>query len=570
MAKSVFFFILFLGLLFVTYKTLILNLGSHLPDWFDYPYIVWVMNQNIEKFQDLNFLNFFDTNAFHPHPYSLLFSDTLIPQSLISLPISFFSKNVILVFNLTFLVILVLNYLSSFVFWKSLFKNPWLGFLGTIFFFYSPYFHIQKSHFQMLFYWPIFLVFYLLFRNNKPRIFVPILVGILLTIQFLGSVYLAVFLLTMVILFYGVDSIFNKNNFSKNLKSIVIIFSFFLLTSGIFIKGYLEMKSYYGIDRPIQEFIQYSAHLSDYLFTTPVNSLLHNTKIINIWNSFDKNYIGGKASFPGFLLFTTTVLGLFVLNLRKKIELKILFSNVSLFFLVTSIAGFVFSLGPRLNFNGVYAYIPLPYNLLMKLVPFLESVRAPSRWSFLFYFGLVYFSLSFTQKYFLKLNNKFVFGLLFSLFFLEYVPISLQTHSETYLKQNHSILREICHEKKFTVLEVPITHFDGRGGIVNGLNNVTKNLLASTHHRCNLVNGYGGYDLPALLSFKDKFYVSLNKGEVDKFLDLLLENNVDVLNLDEEKLDAESFENFQKIKPMIENNKRVKTLGTNLFLISDY
>src|SRR3989344_2941974 len=79
-------------LLFV-FRNIILNISTNLLDWRDYAFYIWMMFQNITHITSLDFVNFFETNAFYPHKLTLFFIDTMLPQSLIFLPFYYLTKN---------------------------------------------------------------------------------------------------------------------------------------------------------------------------------------------------------------------------------------------------------------------------------------------------------------------------------------------------------------------------------------------------------------------------------------------------------------------------------------------
>ena len=156
MKKFLIFFLCFLFLFGFVFRELLFNISTHLYDWGDGPYIIWVIFQNIQKIKSLDFLHFFDTNAFYPHKMTLLFSDILLPQSLIALPFSLIIKNPIFVFNIVFFITFIFNYCGAFLLWNKLFKNTLLAFFGSLLVVFSPFFHLQLGHFQMMSYWPFF------------------------------------------------------------------------------------------------------------------------------------------------------------------------------------------------------------------------------------------------------------------------------------------------------------------------------------------------------------------------------------------------------------------------------
>src|SRR3989344_2048601 len=270
MKQKIFFFLFFLTLFAFVFRSLLLNLSSALIDWRDYSLMLWIIFQHIDKIIHLNFTNYFSTNAFFPHPYSLLFSDLLLPQALLTLPLYLLSNNLVLSFNIVFVLTFILNYFSSFLFWKLLFKKDSLAFFGSILLVFSPFFHMELSHFQMMSYWPFLFALYFLFRNETIRRKLNIiLIGLFLSIQFLSSVYLAIFLITTIVFYFLISLVSNKK-LKLDLINFVLIFSIFILLCGFFIKGYSDMKQAYYLKRNLEEYINYSAQISDYVFSTNI------------------------------------------------------------------------------------------------------------------------------------------------------------------------------------------------------------------------------------------------------------------------------------------------------------
>ena len=101
------FLTIFIGLLAFAYRRLLSDISGSLMDRYDFPYIVWVVNSNIQNILHGNLAHYFDTRGFYPHPYGLLFSDILLPQSLLVLPIYLLTRNIILSFNSILLLSLI-------------------------------------------------------------------------------------------------------------------------------------------------------------------------------------------------------------------------------------------------------------------------------------------------------------------------------------------------------------------------------------------------------------------------------------------------------------------------------
>lgn len=561
MKKFLFYLLLFALIFIFVFRNLIINIKTNLVSTGDYLFIIWQMHQNINKILKLEFANFFETNAFYPNKLTLLFSDILLPQSIIALLISLIIKNKILIFNILFFITFLLNYLSLLLFWKKLFKNNLIVFLGTIFFIFSPYFHLQLGHFQMLSYWPLFFSLYFLLKNDKkPTLKNIFFTSFFLAIQFLASVYLAFFLSFTIFIFYLINILFFKQK-KRYFKEILLIFLIFLILDGVFIKGYISVKSTYKIKKDIKEYILFSAHLSDYLFTSNINSLLNKSFFLNKWNSLDKHIIGEKSSFPGVLFFTLFLLGLFSINLNKSgINISVNLNKINLFFLILLLCGFWFSLGPEINFNGNYAHIPTSYGLILKIFPLIQFARALARWNFLFYLSIIYFSLCGLQKL-LKKNNKLDYltiTFITFMFVIEYIPLNLNSYRIKGIAfQNKStfILKKYCKNNENVLMEIPVTHSDVKGGIINGINYISSVLLNSLEHKCYLINGYSGVDLQSIFSLRDMMYDAINKRDLDKFSALLKTKKINFVKINKEYLlpEVESdYNNF--VKTFLDNN----------------
>ena len=571
--KNTFFhFVAFLLITAVVFRDLLLNLKTNLPDWRDYPFYIWQMYQNVSHINKLDFINFFETNAFYPHKLTLLFLDTMLPQSLIFLPLLSLTQNLIMSLNLTLILIFILNLISVYIFFKYIFKNGLIAFFGSLFFNFSPYFHLEVSHLPVLTYWPFFLCLYFLFRGEaeeKRKYFY--VVGLLLVIQFLASVYLSIFLAFSILIFFADSSFFYPTyaEVKKTFLQTLIIFSIFLATSGIFIKGYLDMKNLYSAKRDIREFIGYSAHLSDYLFTTKINTIVHQSPLMKRWNEADKNLYSFSA-FPGFLVSILAALAIFKISKTKKnliIDLNL--NKEKAYFFTLMVLGFLFSLGPYLNFNGSFAYIPLPYNLVMKFVPMIEVMRTLMRWSFFFFLGFVYFALISLNVLEKRRHYKFIFLLIFIIFLLEYLPFNLETSKENYLSSDHSVLKNICSKEKKVLLELPVTHLHAYPDIREGLKYITTTVqLSSIYHGCFLVNGYSGYDLPANFILADTLNKHIQNQNTEAFIQELGKRDIDLVKFNQKYFAEEFKPSLNTFIQKLESQKGIEKITQDIFRLN--
>lgn len=563
---------IYTAILLLVFRNIALNISTNLLDWRDYAAYIWMIFQNFTHITNLDFANFFETNAFYPNKLTLFFLDTMLPQSIIFLPYYLLTKSLVLAFNLTFITTFILNFISSFLFWKQIFKRNLIAFFGGLFIVFSPFFHLELPHFTVMSYWPFFFGLYFLFKDdltkNKRNY---IYAGLCLSAQFLASVYIGIFMIFTILIFFLSTYLFKNINTKPKqiIFSILIILIVFATTSGIFIKGYFDMRHLYNAKRDIREYIEYSAHLSDYIFTTQIDSPLHKSPLMNLWNKLDKNK-SSHGSFPGFLIFILAIFSIFRIYKFKKVFFIDIEVNRerSLFFLLIFF-GLLFSLGPQLNFNGNYAYIPLPYYFILKFFPGAEALRAVVRWEFLFFLGFTYFSLITLTKLLRLQYHQYLSILIFIIFLLEYIPLNIQASKLSYLTNDHQILKEICSKEKKVLLELPVTHLNAGSTLREGVQYIAANVeLASIYHGCFLVNGYSGYDLPDNFKLADTLNKYIQSQNTKEFINELRKRKVDLIKFNKKKFIKELKPSTSLFVENIATESGVKKIGEDLYYLS--
>ncbi len=330
------------------------------------------------------------------------------------------------------------------------------------------------------------------------------------------------------------------------------------------------MKKEYNIQRELGEYITYSAHLSDYLFTSSINSSIHQSPLMKKWNSNDKNGWGEHSSFPGFLVFFLGLAGIFVLIKDKnEISLNLKLDRQKSFFISVMLLGFIFSLGPRLNFNGQYAFIPMPYTLALKFVPFIDATRAPARWSFLFFFGLTFFALVGLDKITPRKYQTFLLSSCFLIFILEYVPLNLTSFAGSYTDSRDNVLKELCADKKEVVLELPVTHLTAGTNIADGLSYITKTQLASTYHGCFIINGYSGYDIPENFELGNRLEGYIEANDPNQFVNELKNRNITIVKFNPSYFNLTKQPAVDQFFKTLANVESVRKIDTTIFAISN-
>ncbi len=527
------------------FRSVFFNVTTHLLDWNDYPYYIWTIIEQAQNLRSFQFFALGEANIFYPHQSVLFFSDLLLPQAVIAAVLLTFTTNFILILNTLFFITLGLNSMASVFLWKRFSNNSAFVFFLSVATVFSPFLFLQLGHFQMINIWPLlFGVGLILKQHQKTSLFDSVILGLLLTLQFLISVYLAVFFIWIILVWYGVEVVFKlsqKQNILTSLLYPAITACSFLVTVVPFLWKYFDTQHAYQIHRSYGEYAFYAAHITDYFFhqIRPFRSFLAGT-VFSGWNKFNQHTIGEWVSWPGISLVLLSTAGLFSFKFGKKVqEISIRLNQIDVFFFILLVTGFIFSLGPRLNVNGIFTNIPLPYHLVMKVLPLVEPVRATNRWAFLFYLGLAYFSGKALQKIEDNRVRNVVIAMMTVVFFLEIIPLQIPASSRSYYLQSRYLeIEQACAAEQKVLLEYPMNWQIESTGNEFYLPYKSEMLLASLQHGCYLVNGYSGFTPREIEEYEISITQAVQKNSPASFEKLLDKKNVSLLKLNVVAQDA--------------------------------
>lgn len=550
----------------IALRDLLMNITQNLPDWFDVPYITWTMYQNIWHIKEGKFINgFFNTHAFYPFQNTLLFSDILLPQSVIALLYAVFTDNPILVFNLTLFSILFLNIIAAYILSKKITNSPMIVFFSTLIIAFSPYTFLSFGHFQMITVWPILLIIAVLLERDISTK-KGVLFGVLLSIQFLASVYLAIFAIFAIAIRYGLLLLTDVRNKKIYIQGLIAV-SCFVIVCGPFIYKYTQTKKQYNITREYHEYVAYSAHITDYLFSTHYNSVESNFPIVKKFNLLNNHTSGESAGFSGFLLLFLSLGAIIPLVKRLLVERnkknffrsKWLQSN-EVYFLTLGLVGFIFSLGPRLNFNGSYVGWYLPYIIMLKLNPLVEVIRANARWAFFLFLALGFFAIARlnAMKFTSSTRRFLVIILLVLVYIVEIFPVTKNTEAKNFYPEVYSqSIAPLCNNYDKVLLEYPLTENKKDASLLTDLTYRTQLMLASVKHECIIVNGYSGYFPEDYIRYEREMNDSIKESNKEKFWKLIQQREVDIIKLNKDKLFPEWT---ATVSAWLKENPNVKTV----------
>jgi hypothetical protein len=139
------FFVPVLLILFY-WKNILLNLSTHLYSLLDVPFVIWVLQNNIRHFANLDFGILYETNAMYPFPLSLSFTEHMFFPSAINLVISWCTRSPVVQFNLLAVFNHLMVYFCFYLLAGRFTKNRNVRIITSAFVSFSPYLIGQSSH----------------------------------------------------------------------------------------------------------------------------------------------------------------------------------------------------------------------------------------------------------------------------------------------------------------------------------------------------------------------------------------------------------------------------------------
>ena len=158
--------VLFVLLTFIHLLPLSLHPSRSVSETIDSLLNTWILSHvRHQLFSDPG--NLFQANIFFPYSNTLTYSEHLLPQALLSLPVALVSRNPILAYNVVFLLAYFLNGYVMFLFVRYLTKNQLAALACGLMFAFNAYNFNHISHLQLLYAWLIPLSF--LFAHKKTE-----------------------------------------------------------------------------------------------------------------------------------------------------------------------------------------------------------------------------------------------------------------------------------------------------------------------------------------------------------------------------------------------------------------
>jgi len=400
------------------------NNFQSVKEWFgDSGFTIWTLDSNYKFIYGLKD-SFSNSPIFYPYTDSFYFSDHLITQTLIGLPVYVITKSSISAYNFSFLMCFNLLFCGMFLLTKYLFKSKVISLVVAILFTFNTFILNQLSHFQLLSIGilPFCIYFFeksISKESSKSSIF---LFGLSIASLMLSNAYYLIFTMLLVFVYFIPRYIYKKMWKNKSINRLFFItFVVVTILVGVFSFKYLEVSKYQGVNRGLGEVTDFSSDITS-LFLPNNNALLYKNTFLNSLTPEQNVKLYGffieRSLYWGIIITILLIIGVFnfsSLNKDKKsLNLLILFDK-RIHFLLVIMFFLLICFGPVIKvYNNVFDIFTL-YDLLRKVFPFINSLRAIGRsFAFAIPFAILLSAYGLVQlKYIIdntkiKLNKKLI------------------------------------------------------------------------------------------------------------------------------------------------------------------
>lgn len=328
----------------------------------------WILGWDVHALCH-NVREFFNANIFYPYYRTLAFSEDLLGDLPIALPVIWLTGNALLAHNLVLLLSFVLGGWAMYFTVSRLTGSGWAGLVAGAVYAFNPYRLAHLGHIQLLATQALPLVVYCadrLWVRGAWRHWWALLV--LFNLQFLCGYYLGIFMalgLSLLLVGYLL-----AGAVALNRRLVWQLVLFCALTAALNLPlalPYLTVSRTLGLQRTMEDISWLSARPRAYLLSDPAHWLYGR---FNRWAGLrDQN--GEQNLFLGLVAWLAVIAGL-ALTRRGDVGRRRLWVWAGVLGALV-----VLSWGPELRLGSLS--LPLPYRLLFDHVPGFRGIRVPAR-----------------------------------------------------------------------------------------------------------------------------------------------------------------------------------------------
>lgn len=366
--------LLFAALSLVFTYPLPLHLATAVEGWRDALLNVWITAWDTHQVL-LDPVHLFDANIFHPYPLTLAYSELLLANALLSLPITLVSGNPVLGYNFALVLSFLLSGFGTYLLVLKLSRSHWAGIVAGMIFAFSSYRMSNFAQIQLITtQWIPFALLSLLELMRRPQrrhVFTFVLFFSLQTLScFYYAFLLGLAVVALVFWLWATEPTARQRGAVLRLAIAACCIAGLLVP---FVLPYVQVNQELGLERSLADSEPFSASLGQYLLVPP-GSVLYGDRLPSDSTPRPGGY-PVDALFPGLLALALGLWGLIRSRDRRR-----------WYFLLLLLAALCLSFGPRLYLapdRPAGLEVTLPYAWLYALVPGAKALRAPVRFDLL-------------------------------------------------------------------------------------------------------------------------------------------------------------------------------------------
>jgi len=313
----------------------------------------------------------YQANDFYPYSNTLAYSEILLAQGLLAIPIIWLTNNPILGVNIAWFSSFVLSGVAMYVLIYHFTRHLGASLVAGTIYAFNPFRFAHIFHVQVLSSQWAPVAFLFLDRLIKRQKFSDAAGWTLfLNLQFLSSYYHALFSTVAVGVLMGGYWLWERQRFSCRLFFLLLIC--LVISAAIqipLVTPYFFVSRSMGFERSLEDAIRGGASLTDFI-TAPSSNWLYGPLTSHLRGEGWWEHI----TFPGVVAVALAVVGLF-----NGLKQRCGFRKWVVQYLILTVVLFVFSLGPSLRIEEHTIFSPLPYRLLYDYLPGFRAIRQPAR-----------------------------------------------------------------------------------------------------------------------------------------------------------------------------------------------
>ena len=474
--------------------------GSALPSDLGDPLLnAWILGWDAQRLR-LGLSGLWNAPILYPNTQTLAFSEHLLGLAVPLAPVVWLTGNSILAYNVAFILTYVLAAIGMFLLARTITGRDDAALLAALAFGFSPVRTDQISHLQVLAsgWMPICLWslhrYFATFSLRALGLF-----ALAFAWQAYSNGYFLYFLSLPVVMVVVFECVARRDvlkaRIGRTLADLSVAAACILLSLAPIVMVYLDVRERYGLRRSYGDLVNFAANVESYL---------HVAEPVRLWSRWLATDLQAERQlFPGLTVLILAVFAFFrrsespIPNPESRIpssESRLSTRTYVWCYLTITVCAFVLSLGAEPSAWGHRALPFSPYMGLAQIVPGLDGLRAPARFSVVVLLGLSVLAAIGASRVFSAMDgiharraSRLAVPLLAAVIVAEgwSAPIRLAPFDAAGREADRPVYTWLSGQPQGGVLELPVKEWDVAPTLTYQ--------YATLVHGHQIVNGYSGY-----------------------------------------------------------------------------